>query len=191
MLPGKYWYWKSNQSRHSCLCKRPIALKCGPKGKVLPLDYNFVSWLVESCLHQPVDVSLQRNIQRCKGLLLPKCCNFYCQRRLFFNSFYWHWKKSSYKAWKPKIACWSAITANSFQLITWWHSTSYTGMTNCSFACGSCQVRKFWVCAGSPDLRGINFNRYCKWRHTVVFRQCTERHNSSEIALQWCWHYRC
>ena len=61
VVPEKYRFWKSNQDGQSSLCKRPIALKRGSQGKILVLDYNFVSR--ESCLmalrlHQPVDVEM-------------------------------------------------------------------------------------------------------------------------------------
>ena len=61
VVPEKYRFWKSNQGGQSSLCKKPIALKRGSQGKILALDYNFVSHesrLVELRLHQPVDVEI-------------------------------------------------------------------------------------------------------------------------------------
>ena len=61
VVPEKYRFWKSNQAGQSSLCKKPIALKRGSQGKILVLDYNFVSHesrLVELRLHQPVDVEM-------------------------------------------------------------------------------------------------------------------------------------
>ena len=61
VVPEKYRFWKSNQDGQSSLCKKPIALKRGSQGKILVLDYNFVSHesrLVALRLHQPVDVEM-------------------------------------------------------------------------------------------------------------------------------------
>jgi len=61
VVPEKYRFWQSNQSG---VCKRPIALEGGPRGKVLALDYDFNSRkfrLMELCLHQPVDVNVRKD----------------------------------------------------------------------------------------------------------------------------------
>ena len=61
VVPEKYRFWKSNQGRRSSLRKKPISLKRGSQGKILALDYNFVSHesrLVELRLHQLVDVEI-------------------------------------------------------------------------------------------------------------------------------------
>lgn len=61
VVPEKYRFWKSNQGGQSSLCKKPIAVKRGSQGKILALDYNFISHesrLVELRLHQPVDVEV-------------------------------------------------------------------------------------------------------------------------------------
>ena len=61
VVPEKYRFWKSNQGGQRSLYKKPIARKRGSQGKILALDYNFVSHesrLVELRLYQPVDVEI-------------------------------------------------------------------------------------------------------------------------------------
>ena len=60
IVPEKYPFWKTNQTK---VCKRLIAVECGPQGKVLVLDYDLESRetrLVELGLHQPVYVHVRR-----------------------------------------------------------------------------------------------------------------------------------
>ena len=61
VVPEKYRFWKSNQGGQASLCKKAIALKKGSQGKILALDYNFVSResrVIQLRLHQPVDVEM-------------------------------------------------------------------------------------------------------------------------------------
>ena len=60
IVPEKYRFWKSNQSS---VCKRPIAHKIGPQGKVRrQTTISTLDGLVQLLLHRPVDVNVRREV---------------------------------------------------------------------------------------------------------------------------------
>ena len=122
VVPEKYRFWKSNQGGQSSLCKKPIALKRGSQGKILALDYNFVSHetrLVELRLHQPVDVEiLEGTFKDARDFCFSNGIVFVAERASSSIRFIDTEAKVTVKPGSLKTPCRTVVTSNSFRFAT-------------------------------------------------------------------------